>query len=157
MRTGSMSVGLRAWVFPMLVAVSQLPGLLFSAPQQPAAALVRTTTRLVQLSVIATDNKGEPVGKSDSSRLPGATLTGLPHTPLRGLPQARRRREPTCGACAGQTLTFLKWRWRFLTARPRRVSDAFRLILMPPTASAFSLSGPLGSESHIDATRPQKT
>jgi hypothetical protein len=36
-------------------------GLLFSAPQQPAAALVRTTTRLVQLSVIATDKKGEPV------------------------------------------------------------------------------------------------
>jgi len=59
MRTGRMSdVGLRAWFLPMLAAVSFLQPV---ADPQPAAGVVRTTTRLVQISVIATDKKGEPV------------------------------------------------------------------------------------------------
>jgi VWFA-related protein len=68
MRTGRMSdVGLRAWFLPMLAAVSFLSVRLLPALQQPVAdpqpatGVVRTTTRLVQISVIATDKKGEPV------------------------------------------------------------------------------------------------
>src|SRR5208283_509973 len=67
MRTWRMSdVGLRAWALPMLATVSLLSVRLLPARQQPvadpqpAAGVVRTTTRLVQISVIATDKMGEP-------------------------------------------------------------------------------------------------
>jgi len=59
-------VGLRAWALPMLATVSLLSVRLLPARQQPvadpqpAAGVVRTTTRLVQISVIATDKMGEP-------------------------------------------------------------------------------------------------
>jgi VWFA-related protein len=71
MRTGRrMSMLVRTWAVSTLVLLSCLaaPTLLqplTGAPQdrdkQPAAPVFRTTKRLVQLNVIATDKKGEPV------------------------------------------------------------------------------------------------
>jgi hypothetical protein len=65
-RSGGVSyaglVGLRTWIVPLagrLGPAKERPvaGQRQSAP--PAAGLVRTTTRLVQISVIVTDKKGE--------------------------------------------------------------------------------------------------
>ncbi len=67
MRTGGMPVWPRAWVLPMLAALSMQLGLGFpsdqgsAAGQQGGTGIVRTTTRLVQISVIATDKKDEPI------------------------------------------------------------------------------------------------
>lgn len=71
MRAWRMPVGPPPWVTPLLVAFAFLPARLLALPQEapapqqqpppPAAPLLRTTTRLVQISVIATDKKGEPV------------------------------------------------------------------------------------------------
>jgi VWFA-related protein len=72
MPLGPMSVGFRTWIVPVLAVLWLLPGRVGPAKERPAAGqqqstppvagLVRTTTRLVQISVIATDKKGEPVG-----------------------------------------------------------------------------------------------
>lgn len=71
MRTARrMSIRLRTWAVSTLLLLSSLSAPAFlqpltGAPQdrdkQPAAPVLRTTTRLVQLNVIATDKKGEPV------------------------------------------------------------------------------------------------
>ena len=84
MQIRRMSVGTLALAIPAVMVSSFLPGRLFSALRQPAkgtpaslfrtwvlaspqqtqpssAGLLRTTTNLVQLSVIATDKKGQPV------------------------------------------------------------------------------------------------
>jgi VWFA-related protein len=72
MPAARISVGLRTWIVPVLAVLWLLPGRLGPAKERsaagqqpsppPAAGLLRTTTRLVQISVIATDKKGEPVG-----------------------------------------------------------------------------------------------
>ena len=70
MRTGRMSIRLRTWIVSTLLLLSSLSAPTFlqplsGAPQdrdkQPATPVLRTITRLVQLNVIATDKKGEPV------------------------------------------------------------------------------------------------
>ncbi len=71
MRTARrMSIRLRTWAVSTLLLLSSLSAPTFlqpltGAPQDrdepPAAPVLRTTTRLVQLNVIVTDKKGEPV------------------------------------------------------------------------------------------------
>lgn len=61
MRNGRMLHGTRAWVLAVLMVCSVVGTEGQGQGQTPPEALLRTTTRPVQTSVIAYDKKGEPV------------------------------------------------------------------------------------------------